>query len=241
MSERRPLSAQEGPLEAHDSRVATGRALAQAARTKRTMSRLLRGIGKRLLPRTKLLVWTAAEVTQDVRAPEGYRLLRIKSDAPAVDRDLVEDAMRLADEPPGLVETRLAHGDECFAWLAGNQAVCFCWATYRDRFAGPVQLEPGAGRVFLLNGYTLGTSRGRGLYTALLLAIRSALGREGLAELVADINSNNAASLRSFEKAGFRMVAEVSYATMVTQVPIFVHHRMLDSTTPSLFRQETGA
>lgn len=154
--------------------------------------------------------------TQPLCAPPscGYSLARIGPEAPAADQDLAEEAMRMAGEPAGLVPSRLARGDELFGWQWEGRIVSFLWITCHDRAVGPVGLADTPGRVFLYNAHTLKEHRGRGLFAALLLAARSALGREGASEFVGDVDVRNAPSARSLEKAGFVPVARVAFLTL---------------------------
>jgi len=122
--------------------------------------------------------------------------------------------MRLAGEPAGLVGERLAGGDELFGWASGERIVSFIWVTFHNRDVGPVRLADGPGRVFPYNAFTLEEHRGRGLYPALLLAVRSVLGREGATELVADVHERNTPSASGFKKAGFVPVARVAFLTI---------------------------
>lgn len=128
---------------------------------------------------------------------------------------VVVDAMRAAGEPDGLVAPRLAHGDELFGWAAGTRIVSFGWVTARGRAVGPFSLTEAPGRVFLFNFHTLPEYRGRGLYAALLVAMRSVLSNETASEFVIDVDIGNAASRRGIEKAGFVPVARVSFLTLL--------------------------
>jgi hypothetical protein len=198
-------------------------------------SRILSSIQRRFAYRTRHVVWRAPGVDRTATVPEGCDLVRLNGCAAIDSRRLVEAAMRAADEPPGLVEARLAHGDECFGWLAHGEIVSFAWVTYRDRRVGSVRLAHAAGRAFVFNAHTVTSSRGRGLYTALLLAIRSVLGRESVKECVIDANSRNTPSIRGIEKAGFHKVADIAYVTLFTCWPVFVQRRIVDAAGCSLF------
>lgn len=174
--------------------------------------RIIRGCFRRLIRRVRIIVLTASGQGSDLVSPQGFRFARTSAGTPeAADYGLVEEAMRAAEEPDGLVASRLAHGDEFFGWLAGGRIVSFGWVTYRDRKIGSTQLAETPERVFLFNFYTLKEYRGQGLYPALLLAIRAVLGREQMNEFVISVLDHNLASLRGIEKAGFLPVAQVSY------------------------------
>jgi len=168
--------------------------------------------------------------------PEGCALVRIAGTAAAADHDLANEAMRAAGEPTGLVAPRLAHGDEFFGWLVGGRVVSFGWVTYQDRTVGPIQLAEASGRAFLYNFHTLEGYRGRGLYPALLLAMRHVLGREKVTDFVIEVDVGNTASTRGIEKGGFVLVARVAFLTLFARWCCLGKRTVLDRTASSLFR-----
>lgn len=173
--------------------------------------RLLRRILRPLAWRVRILMMRAPTLERAPAPVEGFALLRITSDSDAAHVNLVEEAMRAAQEPDGLVKSRLAKGDVFFAWETDGRIVCFGWVTYQNRFAGPVPLPEAPGRLFLYNFYTQPDYRGRGLYPALLLQMRFHLGREKATEVAIEVNSWNTASINGIRKAGFATVGELSY------------------------------
>ena len=183
--------------------------------TRLSPGRIVRGGLRRLARRTPMNIFWAPAASVDPKGPPGYSLVRItRSGASAADRALAEDVMRVAGEPAGLVGARLDDGDEMFGWVYRDQIVSFSWVTRHDRYVGPVRLADIPGRVFPYNAFTRDEHRGRGLYPAALLAIRSALGREGATQFVSDIHERNAQSAKGCEKAGFVPVARVAFLTI---------------------------
>lgn len=168
--------------------------------------------------------------------PDECALARVARGASNADQDLAKEAMRAAGEPNGLVAPRLAHGDEFFGWLLDGRVVSFGWVTCQDRTVGTFQLAEVSGRAFLYNFHTLEGYRGRGLYPALLLAMRHVLGREKVAEFVIDIDARNTASARGIEKGGFVLVARVAFLTLFTRWRCLGRRTMLERTASSLFR-----
>jgi GNAT superfamily N-acetyltransferase len=168
--------------------------------------------------------------------PEGCALARVAGTASTADQDLVNEALRAAGEPNGLVAPRLAHGDEFFGWLSDGRIVSFGWVTYQDRTVGPFRLAEVSGRAFLYNFHTLEEYRGRGLYPALLLAMRHVLGREKVSEFVIDMEARNTASARGIEKGGFVLVAEVAFLTLFTRWRCLGRRTVLERTASSLFQ-----
>lgn len=176
--------------------------------------KIFRAILWRLVHRTREVVLRASYKDSDLVSPEGATLIRIAGITPKAGHELLEDAMLAAGEPNSRAASRLSHGDEFFGWLVGGKVVSFGWVTYRDRTVGPIRLVPAQARAFLFDFYTLEGYRGRGLYTALLLAIRCVLGREKVTECIINVNVRNTASVSGIEKAGFLPVAEIAYLTI---------------------------
>jgi len=168
--------------------------------------------------------------------PDGCALVRVAGAASAADQDLAKEAMRAAGEPNGLVAPRLAHGDEFLGWLLDGRVVSFGWVTRQDRTVGPFQLAEVSGRVFLYNFHTLEGYRGRGLYPALLLAIRHVLGRENIEQLIIDVNVHNTASARGIEKGGFVLAAQVAFLTLFSHWRCLGSRTVAERTASSLFR-----
>jgi len=168
--------------------------------------------------------------------PDGRALVRVAGTASAADQDLAKEAMRAAGEPNGLVAPRLAHGDEFFGWLLDGRVVSFGWVTCQDRTVGPFQLAEVSGRAFLYNFHTLEGYRGRGLYPALLLAMRHVLGREKVTEFVIDVNVQNTVSARGIEKGGFVLAAQVAFLTLFSRWRCLGSRTVLEPAAFSLFR-----
>lgn len=144
--------------------------------------------------------------------------------------------MRSAEEPAGLVTARLARGDELFGWISDETIVSFGWVAYRDRCVGPVSLKDSPGRVFLYNFFTVTSHRGRGLYPALLLAMRSTLGREGASEFLIDVNVRNTASARGIAKAGFVSIGRIGFFTFLDRWRLPVERTVRSPVVEHLFR-----
>ena len=179
--------------------------------------RFARAVIHRLAYRTHINILSAPANDSELPHSDGYSLARIGPDAFAADRELAEQTMQQAGEPAGLVNARLAHGDELFGWQTAGRIASFGWVSYRDRSVGPLRLADLPGRAFLYNFFTLAQHRGRGLYPTLLLAIRSALGREGATEFLIDVDVRNAPSAKGVSKAGFVPTARIAYLTVLTR------------------------
>ena len=198
--------------------------------------RIVRGVLWRLARRTRVMVLRAARNDSGPTYPEGCALARVANMASAADHELVEEAMRAAGEPAGLVAPRFGHGDEFFGWLIGGRVVSFGWVTYQDRTVGPIQLAEASGRAFLYNFHTLKEYRGRRLYPALLLVMRHVLGREKVTEFIIDVDARNTASARGIEKGGFVLAAQVAFLTLFARWRCLGRLTVLDTAASSLFR-----
>lgn len=194
----------------------------------------LRILGK-VARQSRWLILRANRTESEPAYPEGFSLLRVTGSAAVAYQDLAEEAMRSAGEPDGLVTQRFAHGDVFFGWMVEGRVVSFGWVTYRNRVVGSVRLAEAPGRAFLYNFHTLEAYRGRGLYPALLLAMRSILGRESMNEFIIDVNVRNSASARGIEKAGFTPAARVALITLFTRWRCPFRRTVLAPTAASLF------
>jgi RimJ/RimL family protein N-acetyltransferase len=177
-------------------------------------ARIVAGVQRRTLRRTRVVVLRATPTNDAIAMPAGCALVRIDVAAGEAGERHAERAMQAVGEASGLVAARLAHGDELLGWQEGDDIVSFGWLRHRERMVGSVRLVDAPGRCFLYNFHTRADRRGRRLYPALLLALRSLLGREGVRELFAEVNVHNAASARGAERAGFVPVGELAWLTL---------------------------
>lgn len=217
----------------HDSKTANELCM----KTRKWAARIAQGIQWRLARQIRIVILRASRSDSDVVSPEGCTLVRIVGAAQDNPHNAcIEYAMRDAGEPDGLAPPRLAHGDEFFGWQTGGKVVCFGWVTYRDRTVGLTRLSDMPKRVFLYNFYTLEKYRGKGLYPALLLAIRYILGRADFCDFIIDVNVQNTASVRGIEKAGFHPVARITYLTILDRWCCRPKRTILDVSASRLFQ-----
>lgn len=122
-----------------------------------------------------------------------------------------EEVRRFADDPlndlgPEFAE-RVADGrDVCFAALAGEELVAYCWYALDSvemRHTLSVPLSYPSDVAYMYKAYTRPPYRGgRRQGTAASLALQQ-LGERGITKLVALVDWTNTASLRAFEHRGF--------------------------------------
>jgi len=109
---------------------------------------------------------------------------------------------------------RLAAGNDVWLVLEGEEPLFLC---FTFRATAPViaatdgRLELPAGTACLEDAITLPEARGRGIASAAWSTIGDELERAGLSTLVAKVETDNAASRRVAEKAGFTPVAVMQH------------------------------
>lgn len=197
--------------------------------------RILRGLLWRTARLTSMIVLRAPRCDARLTPPEGFTAVRVTAASPVADRDMVERAMREAEEPDGLVAPRFARGDELFGWALGKRIVSFGWVARREREVGPARLADARGRAFLYNFFSLRDFRGRGLYPSLLLEIRFVLGGEQVTEYIIDVDVRNWASRSGIAKAGFTPVASVLYLTILTRWRFTLCRSVMEKTDSPIF------
>jgi RimJ/RimL family protein N-acetyltransferase len=196
------------------------------------VARVVRALARRTVRRTEVLVLRAEGLVDRPVPPTDVSLLRLQG---ADARAATAAAMRMAGDRPDLVDQMLAQGDEFFGWQAPDRTiVSFGWARFRGRSIGPVAFSDRSGRTFLYNFHTLPAWRGRNLYPNLISQMRWALTAGGAREFIIDVNARNAASRRGIEKAGFVLVATVSYLTLFRRWDRAMRTSAFD---PQLFEQ----
>jgi GNAT superfamily N-acetyltransferase len=109
---------------------------------------------------------------------------------------------------------RLEAGNDIWLVLEGEQPLFLCY-TFRAETpviaAADGRLELPAGSACLEDAVTLPEARGRGIASAAWATIGDELGRAGLSTLVAKVETDNVASRRVAEKAGFTPVAVMQH------------------------------
>jgi ribosomal protein S18 acetylase RimI-like enzyme len=168
--------------------------------------------------------------------PSGFSVLRIRGTG-AHETQIAKSFMQAAaDDDDGGVPGRLANGDELFGWRSAEGAIaCFSWLRYRHRAVGPVALKDHPGRIFLYNAHTLPPFRGRGLFSALLLLMRSTLTQEGHREFIGDVDRRNTASRHSLDRAGFQVVGSITFVTLFQRWERELSRTMVDRSMAPLF------
>lgn len=185
--------------------------------------------------RSRTTIYVAPCTPAPTETPADVALLHADASSSASVRARVRAAMRRADESGGLVASRFARGDEFFAWLGGGDIVCFGWVTRGPRWIGGVRMALRPDRVFLFNFHTVAAHRGRGLYPALLRAIRGVLASARVAEAIIDVNVRNVASAKGIEKAGFAPIARTEQWSVLERWSVNIAREVLDAACAPVF------
>lgn len=100
-----------------------------------------------------------------------------------------------------------AHG---FEWREGERRLCFCWVWQGERYRRERNFWPlAATEAKLISLETEPAARGRGIAPKVVNHARATMADLGITRLYARIWHSNIASLRAFEKAGWRRHATV--------------------------------
>jgi GNAT superfamily N-acetyltransferase len=154
-------------------------------------------------------VWYQCELGRDatpLELPEGLRLVR-------ADATQVDGVVQLGQDVDEARE-RFESGTDLWLVLDGHDPVflCFTFRTTTPVIAaadGLLVLPPGT--ACLEDAVTLPAARGKGIASAAWVLVGQQLRRAGFTTLVAKIETDNAASKRVAENAGFRPVAVMQH------------------------------
>jgi len=162
--------------------------------------------------------WVAALDDLNLSWPEipGARIRPVRpTDGPALRRAMVAASA----EGPELAEVRIGGNRLGFLIESASETtpasaiLAYGWVARRgdivDDLGFPLQLPPGESWIY--DCATVPAARGKGLYTALLLAMRAALPRYGLAHAWIGTAPQNWPSQRGIARAGFRKVVDVDW------------------------------
>jgi L-amino acid N-acyltransferase YncA len=173
----------------------------------------MRAIGRRLRKLAYLReehVWFERDLddpSPGLELPRGLQLVRAGSEQ--------VEAVAAFGQDVEQARKRLEAGNDIWLVVEGEEPVFLC---YTFRAAAPViaasdgTLELPAGSACLEDAVTLPEARGRGIASAAWSTIADELGSAGVSTLVAKVETNNAASRRVAENAGFRPIAVMQHA-----------------------------
>ena len=108
---------------------------------------------------------------------------------------------------------RLARGEQCWTAQHHDKIMAYCWATHKPVEIGELRriINPRDDEVYLYDAFTFPEYRGQNLYPALLHRILDHSRQQGLRRALIFVLSENTASIRGVQKAGFGEFQRVTY------------------------------
>ena len=112
---------------------------------------------------------------------------------------------------------RLNRGEAFWTAQVDDRIVSYCWATSEPVEIGEIRciVQPRADEVYLYDAFTFEEHRGRNLYPAILHRSLVQSREAGLRRSLIFVMSDNIASIRGVEKAGFVEFQRVTYSTVL--------------------------
>jgi len=112
-----------------------------------------------------------------------------------------------------LFPARFARGEEFWTAQREGKILSYLWATQEPVEIGEIRcvMSPRGDEVYLYDAFTFAEYRGQNLYPALLQRVLDSSHRQGLRRALIFVLSDNTASIRGVQKAGFREFQRVTY------------------------------
>jgi GNAT superfamily N-acetyltransferase len=116
-----------------------------------------------------------------------------------------------------LFPVRLARGEHFWTAQQHDRIIAYCWATREPVEIGEIHrvISPRGDEVYLYDAFTFAEYRGQNLYPALLQRILDYSRHEGFRRALIFVMSDNIASLRGVQKAGFREFQRITYCNLL--------------------------
>jgi ribosomal protein S18 acetylase RimI-like enzyme len=116
-----------------------------------------------------------------------------------------------------LFQTRLERGEDFWTAQQDKTIVSYCWATHEPVEIGEVhrRIKPRQGEIYLYDAFTFPDYRGNNLYPALLHRILEHSRQQNLRRALIFVLSDNMASIRGVQKAGFQEFQRVTYCNIL--------------------------
>jgi ribosomal protein S18 acetylase RimI-like enzyme len=114
-------------------------------------------------------------------------------------------------------QARLAHGEQFWTAQIESRIVSYCWATHHPVEIGEVHcvVNPRGDEIYLYDAFTFAEYRGHNLYPTLLQCILQHSSQQGVRRALIFVLSDNMASIRGVQKAGFREFQRVTYYNLL--------------------------
>jgi len=116
-----------------------------------------------------------------------------------------------------LFPARFARGEQFWTVQHEDKILSYCWATQEPVEIGEIRciMCPRGDEVYLYDAFTFAEYRGQNLYPALLQRVLDASRQQGLRRALIFVLSDNMASIRGVQKAGFREFQRVTYRNIL--------------------------
>jgi len=116
-----------------------------------------------------------------------------------------------------LFRGRLDRGEAFWTAQHADRIVSYCWVTRDAVEIGEIRclIRPRPDEVYLYDAFTFEAHRGRNLYPALMYRILEHSREAGLRRALIFVMSDNIASIRGVQKAGFVEFQRVTYSTLL--------------------------
>lgn len=116
-----------------------------------------------------------------------------------------------------LFQARLERREQFWTAQLNNRIVSYCWATREPVEIGEIRcrIHPRADEIYFYDAFTFAEYRGRNLYPALLQRMLEHSRNDGLRRALIFVISDNVASIRGVEKAGFKEFQRVTYSSLL--------------------------
>jgi len=116
-----------------------------------------------------------------------------------------------------LFPARFARGEHFWTAQQADKILSYCWATQEPVEIGEIRcvMHPRGDEVYLYDALTFAAYRGQNLYPALLQRMVEASRAQGWRRALIFVLSDNMASIRGVQKAGFREFQRVTYRNIL--------------------------
>jgi ribosomal protein S18 acetylase RimI-like enzyme len=116
-----------------------------------------------------------------------------------------------------LFPARFARGEQFWTAQQADKILSYCWVTQEPVEIGEIRcvMNPRGDEVYLYDAFTFAEYRGQNLYPALLQQILDFGRQQGLRRALIFVLSDNRASIRGVQKAGFREFQRVTYRNIL--------------------------
>jgi ribosomal protein S18 acetylase RimI-like enzyme len=116
-----------------------------------------------------------------------------------------------------LFPARFARGEQFWTAQHEGKILSYCWATNEPVEIGEIRcvMAPRRDEVYLYDAFTFAEHRGQNLYPALLQQALDYNRQQGVRRALIFVLSDNTASIRGVQKAGFKEFQRVTYRNIL--------------------------